>query len=380
MKSTWAVALVVLSFSGCVRTPAEPDVGSVSEAELHLVFLGDIMAHDVNYRMQDYSRIYRYVSHLFNDADYVFGQLEFVIDPDRPQSSYPRFNVHPPYVEAAVGAGVRVFSVANNHSTDFGEAGVEATLGSMQELARQEDVWFSGLNQESGESRGPVSLPHDGFAIGFYAVTRLLNDTSGADLVAYVPRYDLDATARFLRTLTDWTRDFDLFILSVHDGIEYSQVADGQTVSFMTAAADAGVDIVWGHHPHVLQQWFVYDRDGDSRSPAVIMPSMGNFVSGQTWQLTADRGEAAWAATGDSAVVRVIMRETPAGLLPDRIEADMITHLRDPAGGVTVRLLDGLFEYEDLDNEWREFYRTRMERNQHFTRSIQVGTEERTGE
>ncbi|TVQ24329.1 MAG: CapA family protein [Spirochaetaceae bacterium] len=343
---------------------------SPGETELRMVFLGDIMAHDVNYNMRGYDRIYEHVLPLFTEAEFVFGQLEFVVDPDRPQSSYPRFNVHPAYVVAAVEAGIRVFSLANNHSTDFGEAGMRATGTSMQTIAREHDIWFNGLRSDADDEdyandRFEITvLPHAGLRIGFLALTRLLNDSSAGNAVHYVPRGNADAAGAFMESLSHLTQGFDVFVLSVHDGIEYLQDVDGETLSFMTAAADAGADIVWGNHPHVLQQWFLHERTG--AGPALIMPSLGNFVSGQTWPLGPDRAEAAWAATGDSAVVRVIMRGTAAGVAIERVVADLVTHYKDPGGGVSVRPLDGLAGHAVLSDEWREFYRIRAERNSHF--------------
>jgi poly-gamma-glutamate synthesis protein (capsule biosynthesis protein) len=340
---------------------------------LQLAFLGDLMAHDVNYGMRGYHRIYEQVSHLFEASDFVFAQLEFVVDPDRPQSSYPYFNAHPAYVEAAVEAGVNVFSLANNHSADFYEDGVDATMNSMQRLSRRYPISFSGLRARADGAFSPVTLPHEHLRIGFLAVTRLLNVQDASRLVYFVPRGDDPVTDDFLIRLRDWTENYDLFILSVHDGLEYRPDADETTLSFMRSAADAGADIVWGHHPHVLQQWFLHDREASG--PALIMPSMGNFVSGQTWPLTSGQGGTAWAATGDSAVVRVMMQRSESGVVLDRVEADLVTHYLDPAGGVTVRPLRGLAEHETLAEQWREFYEIRAEVNQRFNLVLQGESE-----
>ncbi len=355
--------VLILVSSACSDDPS-------GETELRMVFLGDIMGHDVNYNMRGYDRIYEHVLPLFAEADFVFGQLEFVVDPDRPQSSYPRFNVHPAYVEAAVEAGIQVFSLANNHSTDFGEAGIRATGTTMETIARDHHIWFNGLRSDAEDEDYPgdrfeiTVLPHAGLRIGFLALTRLLNDSSAGQAVHFVPRGDPDAAGAFMKALSEWTKGYDVFVLSVHDGIEYLQNVDEETLSFMIAAADAGADIVWGNHPHVLQQWFLHERTGTG--PALIMPSLGNFVSGQTWPLEPDRAEAAWAATGDSAVVRVIMRGTATGVAVERVVADLVTHYKDPDGGVSVRPLDGLAGHAALSDEWREFYRIRAERNGHF--------------
>jgi len=80
--------------------------GQDPPAELLLGFVGDIMAHNVNYHMADYSRIYDGVSGILRSDDLTFANLEFPVDPALPQMTYPRFNNHPAYVRAAVEAGI----------------------------------------------------------------------------------------------------------------------------------------------------------------------------------------------------------------------------------------------------------------------------------
>ena len=85
---------------------------------LHLVFAGDIMGHDVNYRMADYRDIYRGVRQYLGDADLAVANLELPVDPTRAESGYPRFNGNAAYVRAAVEAGFNLLSTANNHAFD----------------------------------------------------------------------------------------------------------------------------------------------------------------------------------------------------------------------------------------------------------------------
>jgi hypothetical protein len=62
---------------------------------LELSFVGDIMAHRVNFETTPLSRIYAGVAPLLQSDDASFANLEFTVDPERPYSTYPRFNVHP---------------------------------------------------------------------------------------------------------------------------------------------------------------------------------------------------------------------------------------------------------------------------------------------
>jgi poly-gamma-glutamate capsule biosynthesis protein CapA/YwtB (metallophosphatase superfamily) len=48
--------------------------------------------------------------------------------------------------------------------------------------------------------------------------------------------------------------------------------------------ADAGGDIIFGHHPHVLQQFDLLE--GENGNPTHVFYSLGNFFSGQKFEYT----------------------------------------------------------------------------------------------
>ena len=67
-------------------------------------------------------------------------------------------------------------------------------------------------------------------------------------------------------------------MVSYHCGAEYSDTPAPGLDAFLDRLASCGATVVYGHHPHVLQApRFVYG--GLSRR--LVLPSMGNFVSGQ---------------------------------------------------------------------------------------------------
>jgi poly-gamma-glutamate synthesis protein (capsule biosynthesis protein) len=63
----------------------------------------------------------------------------------------------------------------------------------------------------------------------------------------------------------------DVVIVSLHDGIEYTQRVAQGTQEFSRAAIDAGAIAVLGHHPHVPQRVEPYKHGW-------IFYSLGNFV------------------------------------------------------------------------------------------------------
>ena len=114
-----------LSFrEASAETGPEENTESTLPDSIELTFAGDIMAHTENWSMSDYSRIYQDVSSLLRNDDLTFANFETPVSNSLPLSTYPRFNVHSSYLDAAVEAGFDVFSLANNHSNDQGLAGV----------------------------------------------------------------------------------------------------------------------------------------------------------------------------------------------------------------------------------------------------------------
>ncbi len=73
-----------------------------------------------------------------------------------------------------------------------------------------------------------------------------------------------------------------LVIVSMHWGNEYQGGPDERQQHLAQQLADAGVDVIWGHHPHVLQrmQWL---KAADGRQ-VLVLYSLGNLLSDQ-WML-----------------------------------------------------------------------------------------------
>jgi poly-gamma-glutamate capsule biosynthesis protein CapA/YwtB (metallophosphatase superfamily) len=75
----------------------------------------------------------------------------------------------------------------------------------------------------------------------------------------------------------------DLVVVSVHWGNEYQAGPTREQEEFAQTLVDAGVDLVWGHHPHVLQrmEWRESEVDGHQ---ALVVYSLGNLLADQ-WML-----------------------------------------------------------------------------------------------
>ena len=148
---------------------------------LRLSFTGDMMAHAINYSMEDYSLIYKDIEYILQNDSLSFCNVEFPVDSSIPQASYPSFNIHPEYVEAAINAGIDVVSIANNHIADRGIDGLLATVESFNTIEKKykevnRDIFFgSGASKTIQEVPEIKTIYKDGWKIGFTAVTQFSN-------------------------------------------------------------------------------------------------------------------------------------------------------------------------------------------------------------
>lgn len=313
------------------------------------------MSHDVNYRTKPLSAIYEGIKeHLLND-DLSFINLEYPIDEDRPQSSYPSFNVHPEYVEAAIIAGFDVFSMANNHTNDFGLKSVNKTVKNMDRFVNDYGIFYSGIDRKSTGNYQIEMIQIENFRIGYLAVTQFNNNywsEKGAAKI-YVKDYrnpeEVDDLISFIEQEEG---DYDCFILSYHGGLEYKSDASNLRKNFFDRLIDAGVDILWGHHPHVLQPWVHETReDGDK----LIMYSMGNFISGQLAIVDPVEHDINFAATGFSSLFKLKLVMDDGVIRIKDPGPEMIANVRNENNYfVTVEKHVAL--EQPMSDEWKAFY------------------------
>ncbi len=340
-----------------LEAPGSGGRGSGQSEELSLAFAGDIMAHPINYEHRPYSAIYEAVAPVLHASDLAFANLELTIDPGLPLAGWPRFAIHPDYVQASIAAGFNVFSDANNHINDYGTPGIESTYRVMEGFARTEDIHFSGIRPSPETPMRPVTIERQGFRIGFLAITEFLNYGLHSDLVNTVDYRDPTARERFISYLRSITGRYDLFILSVHGGIEYDLNPEPAKQEFFHEALEAGVSIVWCQHPHVLEPWEVVTVDGLRR---LIIYSNGNFISGQISEINPATPWVARSFTGDSAIFRVLVGRIDGKATVLSVDPLLISNYKNREGEMVVRPLAELAS-GGLPAPWSAYYRYRYE-------------------
>ncbi len=320
------------------------DAGGISK-DIVLDFTGDIMSHTENLIAPDYKTAYRDIANLLQKDDLSFANLEFVIDETTPILGYPRFNVHREYVEAAIDSGLDVFSLANNHIYDLGISGVFQTIRAVAKIRDKYErkVFFSGIRGNPLENFKPVLIRVKGIRLGFVAVTQFLNRLEESPYVFVADYRRKKDRERLLEYVRKWSGRFDIFILSYHGGVEYSVKPDKRKVSFFHRLIKEGVDIVYSHHPHVIQRFELVPRDGATK---LILYSTGNLISGMV-------GKSAEAHTSDSAIFRVYCRVKGSGnCCVIRVRPILITNFRDSNGIIVIKRYGEVLSDKSLDSEY----------------------------
>lgn len=211
------------------------------------------------------------------DGDVNFANIETVVTSQTalpPQDKAFVFRSHPNSILHLVDLGFNLFGLANNHSYNHGFAGLEETLSTFEGLARSAPraIAFSGIErtrEDFGRARilrvgahtiafAAIGIMDSQFRVGSAPRAGVLNVKNQAD-------YDL-----VLKSLREAVAD--LKILSVHMGIEMkTSLETGQRSMLERALSEGDVDLVLGHHPHVV-------RPVQSIQGKAIFYSLGNYL------------------------------------------------------------------------------------------------------
>ena len=364
-------AAVILILSSCTSTSK-----ASKTSELTLSFSGDIMAHDVNFKMKDYNRIYDDIRDILLNDDLTFGNVETPICEERPLSTFPFFNVHRDYLRAAIDGGFDVFSFANNHTNDQGIQGIDGTIKSfnaLKEEYKNKELFSSGLKNKEDEDFKPVLIEKKGWKILFLSVTELINSHGKSKHRLYYSEPSKAGREKLLLSIKKMREEnpCDIFILSLHlNEAEYGLKVLGSKKAWFKALAQAGIDVVWANHPHVLQDWELSDVEllneetPDSPSKlkknAFFMYSMGNFISGQRWKVNYADPSYYREYTGDSIIMQLRLKKTK-GILQPEIEAKpiLITNYNEKDAPVIKRFTQEWVE--TLPEKERAYYLKRLE-------------------
>jgi len=221
----------------------------------------------------NFDSIYTPVKDIIENADLAFINQETVMGgASFGYSGYPAFNTPQSLAGTLARTGFDIVNQANNHAMDMGRAGLYATL----------DLWdtIEGITvigaRKAGESMRIVKM--NNITLGFLSYTYGLNGLSlpsdNPNLVSLISRSTMTREIEALRPLCDF------LVVSMHWGEEYMLIEPSpQQISLAQFLAQLDVDLIIGHHPHVLQRSEKLPRANGKET--LCFYSLGNFVSHQ---------------------------------------------------------------------------------------------------
>lgn len=294
-------------------TQGAPKPASGEEpTEITLYAGGDVnLGRDVGQRLSSDSSYEPFagIARLWADADLRFANLESGLSDQNGETQSPHhrmiFTGPPCGARALASAGIGAVSTANNHAWDYGRDALLQTLDNLRDAG----VAAVGSGRDADEAYRPLRLNLKGMSIAIFAVTHIWNQ--GPFERHEARRHVAWASFRKLRDALEVTRkQVDVLLVSYHGGAEYQDAPSEPTRKFVAAVMGLGVDVVIGHHPHVVQ------GVGWQRGRPIFY-SLGNLVFGP-------RPEHPWTRWGMLARIRARRDgQRSFALCPFRIPVDL---------------------------------------------------------
>lgn len=289
-KKLIMLLLVPLLLVGCdkkdnkqgekIDTPKEP---VIEKSSLSFIGVGDALIHngvyiDANtyktdsngYYKYDFSKMFTYIKDIIAPYDLKFYNQETVIGGKRlGLSNYPNFNSPDEIGLDLIKTGFNMVNLASNHTLDKYETGA---LYSANLWKNQKDVYAVG-SYISQEERDKVRIEEkNGITYTLLGYTYGTNGISVPVGKEYLVNLYSDEKAK--EDIEKVRDKVDVVMVSMHWGTEYTHVPTEEQRRQAKYLASLGVDVIIGHHPHVIQPIEFIDN-------TLVIYSLGNFISAQ---------------------------------------------------------------------------------------------------
>lgn len=273
MKRILSLLLLCVLLSGSAAFAEEGDTIVIS-------FLGDCSIGDsIQYR--DYSVCYHntirekgpewpfsLVEEVLKADDLTVANLEVVLTTHTQTRQKKEHNLigDPSHTEVILSSGIDIVNTANNHAWDFRAVGYHDALTHLDAAG----IPHFGTLYPGTEDGSDICtiMEVKGVKVGFVGFS-------------YPQEYDKKRIANRIAQLRE--DGAQIVVVSLHWGTEEkTQPSSGQT-SYARYCIDAGADVVYGHHAHVLQSVQFYKGKP-------IFYSTGNFTFGTMSHVDPDTG------------------------------------------------------------------------------------------
>ncbi|CAH0346665.1 CapA family protein [Bacillus sp. CECT 9360] len=262
-------------------SPAPPLVPKQKITAATIGAVGDILIHDRVYNTvrksngsYDFNPMFRFVKPYLEKTDIMVANQETMIGgTEIGVSGFPSFNSPVEVGDALKANGVDLVTIANNHTLDRGEKAILNALNHWNSIGMP----YTGAYQSSEDQQIIRILKRNDITFSFLSYTY---GTNGISVPAGKPHLvNLIDTTRIQAEVKEAEKISDVVVISLHFGKEYERLPNDAQKLLAQTTANAGADIIIGHHPHVLQPVSWLSKPNGER--AFVAYSLGNFLSGQ---------------------------------------------------------------------------------------------------
>lgn len=210
---------------------------------------------------------------ILRDQDYLIGNLEGAVSSrGTPTPKSYNFRFRPEVLGSLKAAGFDYLSLTNNHCYDYGEVAFTDTLAHLDRYG----IATSGAGHTPSDAYRPYRGDLRGMPLHILSVAAYPQERNGFDGRSQASVSENRAGVIFsgpktLESIRDFAGPESIDVVVVHGGQEWTSRPTAEQKESYRSFIDAGADIVFGHHPHVLQGIEAY-KDG------LIAYSLGNFL------------------------------------------------------------------------------------------------------
>jgi poly-gamma-glutamate capsule biosynthesis protein CapA/YwtB (metallophosphatase superfamily) len=218
---------------------------------------------------QDNEERYKEIIPILSKFDLVIANLEVPIRFDKSKNEYKNFihySLLEPTKDLLKNFNIGCVSLANNHIYDCKMPGLRATIKALDELG----IKHTGAGWLK-EHIDPVIIELNNIRIAVLAyVDKSTNPKTENFDELFINYFEVQTVISDIQNLKDRA---DQIIVNIHWGDDYSYYPTPKQIVQARLLADAGADIIMGHHPHTFQP---FERYKDS----LIFYSLGGLTFG----------------------------------------------------------------------------------------------------
>jgi len=329
------------------ESETEPPVDSSNDGFVSILMAGDVLLHDkvaASGKMSDgsynYDHMFANVKQEIEEADLAIVNQEVILGGrDLGLSGYPSFNGAFEVGDSLVDSGFDVVLHATNHALDKGKKGLLSCISFWEET--YPEIAYLGIAETKDRSEEIYVFEKEGIR---FAILNYTYGTNGIPLPSDMPYcVNILNKDRIKDDVSRAKEISDFVIVCPHWGTEYILTADNNQKYWTDVFFDAGVDLVIGTHPHVVEPVELIEKDGHSM---LVYYSIGNYINAtaQTGAGIANRmlgvlADVTVSKTEDDVTI------TDYGIIP------IVSHVKSGEGQCTVYKLSDYTEELASQNE-----------------------------